>query len=216
VCQQFGDRLDICIVRASLIVGAAENGWIGRFNGLYPLVRLVALAETPCVIGDSTYKIDMVPLDWFVDELEAAIAQLSNNRRFVRVTAVSGKKAAPIASIVDIVQERANRLLLDEGLAPHPKISVIGRRQYDFLMKAAKSWAIHDNFYHVERVTSLMEGYLVHGESGRAITPVSVATEPPDPLEYLPIVVDYWLSRNLKKVLRPRQSSWRLWEGQAQ
>ena len=35
LAAEFGDRLNTAVIRCSLIVGAREDGWIARFNGLY-------------------------------------------------------------------------------------------------------------------------------------------------------------------------------------
>src|SRR6201996_3854611 len=43
--REFSARLRIGIIRPTLIVGDSVDGWIHRFNGLYPLVKVMAFAD---------------------------------------------------------------------------------------------------------------------------------------------------------------------------
>ncbi len=210
--QQYEGRLHTCIVRASLVVGSSTTGQIARFNGLYPLIRLIALAETPCVIADDDHLIDVVPLDWLGTELFAAIETMMDRTAPLQVTVAAGEKAISIKDVVNIAVERANEFLLQAGRPKNPVISVITRRQYDFLMNAAKTWSIDHHFENIRRISSIMDGYIRHGESGRVIHPVNTQQPAPDPPEYLPRVVDYWIAKNAARLQKTREISWMRWK----
>src|ERR1700759_5425792 len=55
-------ELPFCIVRPSLVIGSEENGQVARFNGLYQVVRQIALGLAPAIVGEPTAVIDIVPV----------------------------------------------------------------------------------------------------------------------------------------------------------
>jgi nucleoside-diphosphate-sugar epimerase len=214
--RDHADALDLCVFRASLVVGARESGWIGRFNGLYPLIRLVALAEVPCIIGNASSRIDLVPVDWLADELLAAVGRLPAGGRGLEVVAAAGASAPRLGEIMAIVQERSRAFLGREGRSPNPPVSLIGARQYDFLMKASRQWGLREQFYHLDRIRDVMYGYITYATNIRELRPANVTTEAPAAHSFLPNVVDYWLAANSAKVLQARQPAWLGWQSAAQ
>jgi thioester reductase-like protein len=200
--------VDLLIVRCSLIVGASSNGHVSRFNGLYPLVRLVALAEVPCVVADRRYKIDVVPVDFVASEIRTGIEQCVASGSPLRIVAAAGdEKSIDIGVLVREIQARTNRMRQRHGLDDAPSVSVISRRQYDFLMRASETWDMGSRFEKVEQISALMEGYIAHGESGRAIEPLTISP-PLFASDYLDNVIDYWLDQNLARVLAAGQPQW--------
>ena len=202
------DRLQLCILRASLVVGASNDGWIGRFNGLYPLVRLIALADVPCVVGHADATLDMIPIDWLCRELLDGIERLSSTQPLLRITAAAGPAVLTLQQLVALVQARTNLFLSRHQRPALPEIAVLGKRQYEFLMRASDSWGLRQRFYHLQRVMDVMHGYQVYAGESRRITPLNTQTVCPSPEDFLPRAIDHWLSLNAAKVLQRRRPSW--------
>ena len=181
LAERHGRDIDLAIVRCSLVVGDSSNGYISRFNGLYPLVRLVSLGEVPCVVAERDYKVDTVPVD-FVAKQIAAVANsddIAEPRRLV--AAAGGERSLGIVALVERIQTRANHMRRLHGKPPLPQVSVINSRQYRFLMRASATWNMTARFEKVEQISALMAGYIAHGETGRPITPVTAGSPAPDP-----------------------------------
>lgn len=208
--DQYGDRIDLTVLRCSLVVGASIDGAISRFNGLYPLVRIIALAEVPCVIADSNYRVDTIDLDFVRRQVDLALDSAPSGRGRRLLIAAAGSEAVNIRDLVSLVIERTDAYRAMQNLAPLPEISVIARRQYRFLMKASKSWGMEERFARVEQISNMMQGYVVHGESGHAIKPVVLGEAPPPPSSYLPNVIDFWLAANDERIRQDRQADWNL------
>jgi nucleoside-diphosphate-sugar epimerase len=207
--EQFAASMRTAVLRCSLVVGRASDGFLPRFNGIYPLVRLIALAEVPCIIADATYQIDTVPVDYVADEvLECAKQLQSGATQILGVAAAGPEHAICVTALIGAVVDRANRERARRDLGPLPEISVVTRRQYRFLMNASDSWGLKQRFARVEEISDLMSGYLVHGESGRPIRPVAISAPAPEPSTYIGNIVDHWISRNLEKVVAERKLDW--------
>lgn len=202
-------QLGLAIIRCSLVVGASSDGSISRFNGLYPLIRIVALAEVPCVIAEPDYKVDVVDVGYVGEQVDLALEQLGDAASPLRLIAAAGDGAMGIRPLVTTILSRTNKFRNDRGLDDLPEVSVVTSRQYRFLMGASKNWGLEKRFSRVEQISDLMSGYIRHGETGRAIKPVFLCDPPPEPSAYMPAVIDYWLSVNERRILADRQPEWK-------
>jgi nucleoside-diphosphate-sugar epimerase len=209
--ERFGARMQLGIVRCSLVVGSSTDGEILRFNGLYPLIRVVALAEVPCVIADPSYQVDTVPVDYVVAQIVACAQSLGDDCRFLSVVAATGSEGSLfIGDLVQRIASNANSFRAAIGADPLQPVSVIPQRQFRFLMRAAKSWEMAQRFSQVERISEVMSGYVVHGASGRAIRPGWLGSPAPAPASYIDTVIRYWLERNHDRVAANKQHSWQI------
>lgn len=209
---EFADHMDLAIIKCSLVVGARSDGWIGSFNGLYPLVRLVAQAEVPCLIADRDYRLDTIPVDVVHDQIFAAADSLARHRPVprqpsLRLVLASGADAISVSEFVQLTSARTNRLRAAAGLGPLPEISIVSDRQYRFLMRASKTWDLEQQFTKVEQISGIMSGYITHGGTGREIDP-RMSSPPPLPSTYLPAAIDHWLDVHRARVLRDRAPEW--------
>lgn len=212
--QSFRDRLDVAIVRCSLVVGSSEDGAIPRFNGLYPLIRLVALSEVPCIIADATYRVDTVPIDYVAAEVAECAARLGDDCREIKIVAASGTdRSMSIARLVERILANTNDFRAAAGIEPVAPVSVISNRQFRFLMRAAKNWEMAERFDQVERISSVMAGYITHGESSGAIVPSWLRSPAPAPESYLDKVIQYWLAQNRERVVLNRKHVWQVGVG---
>lgn len=206
--DDFSARAYLATIRCSLVVGSQSDGWIARFNGLYPMMSLIAMAEVPCLIAERTYTVDTVPIDIVWREIELAARQLSDANPVLKLIVASGSNAIRLAKFAEITSARVNDTRAAEGLGALPQISIISERQFRFLMKASKSWDMEQQFSKVEQISDIMAGYIAHGGSGRDIEPRLLGNAMPMPESYMPSVVDYWIGRNRPRVLVDRVPEW--------
>lgn len=205
---EFAGAIRAAVVKCSLVVGAQNDGWISRFNGLYPLLRVILSAELPCLIADPSYTVDTVPTDFVWAEVLAAAAALSAERSWLDLVAASGPASLSLQQIVEIARERADRLRREAGLDPLPPLSIITERQYRFLMQASKSWDMEARFAKVEQISEIMSGYITHGGSGRTIEPLTLSGSAPPPARYLATATDFWIAQNMDRVVTRRRPEW--------
>ncbi|MDP3745627.1 MAG: SDR family oxidoreductase [Phenylobacterium sp.] len=206
--DEFATRTYLAILKCSLVVGAADDGWMARFNGLYPLIRILALAEVPCVIAEPRYLLDTTPVDFVWRQMQLASETVGEARPLLRLVAGAGPDALSIEEVVSLTLDRANAARRAHNLPDLPEISVLSERKFRFLMSASKSWNLDHRFEKVEQISEIMNGYVVHGASGRRIVPQGLGEGSPRPADYLPRVIDHWIARNLDRVLRHATPDW--------
>ncbi len=201
--DEYGKRLNLRVVRPSLIVGDSRSGHILRHHGIYPLLRLIALAEVPCLIAEDTSRIDIVPVDAVANEL------LDVESWRPTTTIAAGERALSVGEFVRMVQDLRDDWRRRRDCVALPQISVINRRQYDFLMHAAGSWGLSEQFAKVQAIASIMDGYVRHGETGRPLRPKAMIRPPIAPSALLPVVFKAWADRQGARLADAPSPTWR-------
>ncbi|WP_421934767.1 SDR family oxidoreductase [Phenylobacterium sp.] len=210
LAAEFAGLVDISIMRCSLVVGTSSDGWMSRFNGLYPLIRILALAEVPCLIADPDYCVDCVPVDFVWEQAVRAAAMPRPPGQMLRLVAAAGRRAMPLQSLARLAVGRVDALRRRHQQPPLPEISILAERQFRFLMRSSKSWNLSQRFAKVEEISELMAGYVSHGGSGREIEAIALGGPPPDPAAYMDRVLDFWITCNERRVLGARRPDWLL------
>jgi nucleoside-diphosphate-sugar epimerase len=208
VLDTFKGRVQIGVVRPSLVVGASMTGEIGRYNGLYPLVRVIAFGDLPCIVGDPEYAVDLIPVDWVANEVSALLERLEDAPDPIFVTLAAGDDSISLRDLVGLIRLRVERKFADWGAPVPPAVGVIRRRQFDFLLRAAPTWDLEQRFEQVSRISDLMSGYLGHTHEAARLTCENVSTSRPRRADYLPQSIDFWLSDNRDRLMKPRSPSW--------
>lgn len=208
IIANYGNRLRIGVIRPSLVIGHSETGEIGRFNGLYPLVRVVAFGEVPCVIGDRDYQVDLVPVDWVVEDLLSLCRELETASKPVFVTTAAGSQSLRLHEVIEVITIRLQAFHTERNLAAPSEVSVITRRQFDFLMNAATSWNLEQRFEHAKRVSEVMSGYLNHTEDQIRLCPTHARAYPGGAQATIGRCVDFWLLRHAARLSTPRNVHW--------
>jgi nucleoside-diphosphate-sugar epimerase len=208
VLDAYGDRLKIGIVRPSLVVGETGTGRISRFNGLYPLVRVIAFRELPCIVGDPDYAVDLIPVDWVGDETIALANRLPDAGEPIVATLAAQDQAIALGALVSLVHERVNLRMAEWRQTPRPAVSIIKQRQFDFLMRAAPSWDLEERFEQITRISEIMAGYLGHSQERSALRRENTLFPFPDRSEYLSAAIDYWVDQHRARLVRERIPSW--------
>jgi nucleoside-diphosphate-sugar epimerase len=208
VLEQFGDRLGFGILRPTLVVGASTTGRISRYNGVYPLVRVIAYGELPCIVGDPDYGVDLIPVDWVADEALALLRRLDREPSPVVATLSAGDQRVRLKGLVRMIRERVEIHFAQWDVPAPPPISIIKRRQFDFLMRAAPSWDLEERFEQVRRISDLMAGYLNHVDDATHFVCKNTVRPCPARDDYLPQAIDFWLNDNRERLMKSRSPSW--------
>lgn len=208
VLETFADRLRIGILRPTLVVGASETGRITRFNGVYPLVRVIAFGELPCIVGDPDYAVDLIPVDWVADEALALLSRVDHEPGPIMVTLSAGDERVLLKDLVKLIRERIDHQFGQWGLPAPPPLSIIKRRQFDFLLRAAPSWNLEERFEQVRRISDLMAGYLNHVDDNTRIDCQNASRKAPRLGDYLPQTIDFWLNDHRERLAKAPTPSW--------
>jgi hypothetical protein len=164
---------------------------------------LLALAEVPCLIGNRDYRVDLVPVDWVVEDLLDLCDELETATAAVHTTIAAGLHSLPLHELIELIAYRLRVFHIEQDLPVPPEVSVITRRQFDFLIGAAASWNLERRFEHAKRVSEVMAGYLNHSVDTIALTPTRVRNYPDSPQAAISRCVDYWLVRNAARLRSP-------------
>lgn len=208
VVGTLGSKLKIGIIRPSLVVGHSATGAIDRFNGFYPLVRVIALGEVPCIVGDRNFQVDLVPVDWVVEDLANVCEELDSVAGPLYVSSVAGSQSLQLHEVLEVITARLKAFHAERHLAPPPEISIVKRRQFEFLMNAARGWDLEQRFEHVKRVSEVMSGYLNHTENPIVLQPSYIRAYPGGAYATIGRCIDFWLSSHTARVCTPRNIHW--------
>ncbi|MFW3165004.1 SDR family oxidoreductase [Pseudomonas syringae pv. syringae] len=193
----YGERISISTFSCSLVVGDSRTGAISRFNGLYPLIRFMAGFSPPFLVGNKTGLLDIVPLDWVVDELRAMILRFAASDVAEQVVASAGDSRISYENLVRLVESQLSEAREMVGLGAQAPVPILKSRQWDFLKRSLSAWSPEgiskNEFRYFER---LLNVYGVYASSDRVRPPLNVSRSSPDPVEFLPQVIKFWLQKN--------------------
>jgi nucleoside-diphosphate-sugar epimerase len=155
--------LPAAIVRPSIVVGEAGSGWTSAFNVLYWPLQAFVRGLLPVVPADPDGIVDMVPVDYVAEVIERATY---GERAVGCYHAVAGDRAILVRDLIKAVcdeMELAQPVLtpLDSLPADHPA-------------------AIFAPYFDVNTRFDNEHARKLVGEAG-----------PPDPLSYLPQLLEY-------------------------
>jgi nucleoside-diphosphate-sugar epimerase len=86
------------IVRPSLVVGARNDGSIGRYNGMYGLLKYAARGMLPLLVGAPSAYVDLVPVDVLAEAILDAMVGARTLKR--RVWACSADSSSTVKELV--------------------------------------------------------------------------------------------------------------------
>ncbi len=134
--------LPVAIARPSIVIGAAHDGAVGEFGGIYQLIRLLTDGRITSLPADRAASLDLVPIDYVVAGL-ADIAERMDRAAGGIFHLVSG---APVPL----------GLLHHYGSAyPHFRLPrLVAPERFDARSLTAREKLLHD------QVTTLYAGYL--------------------------------------------------------
>ncbi len=202
--ERFGATLPISTFSCSLVVGDSRTGEIARFNGLYPLIKFLAAFNPPFLVGNKDGLLDIVPVDWVVAELHGMVLRCAADNAPTECVASAGPQRVRYETAVRLIEERIAHARRLNGLPELAPVPILRDRQWGFLKRALAAWQppgiSRSDFRYFER---LLRVYGIYASSDRVRAPLNVGAPSPDPLGFLPGVVDHWIACNPRTV-RPQ------------
>ncbi|MCP1120858.1 SDR family oxidoreductase [Robbsia andropogonis] len=194
---RFASIMPVSVFSCSLVVGDSTNGAIGRFHGLYPLIRFIAALSPPFLVGNRAGRFDLVPIDWVVDELMQLVERCAAGAAAAEVVAAAGDARLPYERVIRIVESRIDLAREAAGLPALTPVPILRGRQWAFLKRSLAAWrpdgVSANDFRYFER---LLQIYGVYAESETVRAPLNVTQDAPGAELFLPRAVDYWLSHS--------------------
>lgn len=151
----------------------------------------------PFLVGNKTGLLDIVPLDWVVGELRAMIIRFAASGVAEQVVASAGDKRIGYEHLVRLVENQLGEARETAGLGAQDPVPILKSRQWDFLKRSLSAWSPEgiskNEFRYFER---LLQVYGVYASSDRVRAPLNVSRPSPDPVEFLPQVIKFWLQQH--------------------
>jgi hypothetical protein len=192
---QFGAQLSISTFSCSLVVGDSVDGAIGRFHGLYPLIRFIASLAPPFLVGNRLGRMDIVPIDWVADELVQLAQRCAAGAPPSQVVAAAGEARLSYERIVRLIESRLDVARHAAGLPALDPVPILRMRQWAFLKRSLSTWRPDGistgDFRYFER---LLQIYGAYAESETVRAPENTTRPAPSCEQVLPLAVDYWLA----------------------
>jgi nucleoside-diphosphate-sugar epimerase len=200
--ESFRD-LPISTFSCSLVLGDSTTGKINRFHGLYPLIKYMTLFDVPFLVARPDCLVDLIPVDWTVNELFELVNRIICNGVTSNVVASAGNSRIKAKDLVQIIYDRINAFRTIRGLDPKPIPAMIPFRRWLFLQRSIKAWNIRNICPKVlQYYEALMKSYKHYIESDMVLPPRNITQAAPNPRNYLSTVIDYWLDKNKKMIER--------------
>ena len=189
----------------SLVVGASTDGAISRFNGVYPMLKAMALYNPPAIIGDPETPIDLVPIDWVAEEL-AAVSFGANKTPQPDVMASAGEQAGTLGDLMGTAEDRIASFRHEFGYGYDWPTPIISRRRYEFLRRTATTWEIPAHLASqmrlMQRLQNRQAEYARYMEGSRAAPPANVTRPAPAIESYVSVVMEFWLKTERESMSR--------------
>lgn len=184
------------VFSCSLVVGRSDNGEISRFHGIYPLLYVIDFLHPPALSGESSCRLDIVPIDWVSEELLAMIQNAIENRGVEDVVASMGPDSPTFPELVSILVTELNNCRSAQNMEALEPLTVIPIRRWHFLKSAMKNWDVDGLPKATLRtLTHLMESYEPYVTRDHALVPKNVSSPAPDPKDYLNKVIQFWFEK---------------------
>lgn len=189
--------LPISVFSCSLVIGNSNTGVIGRFHGIYPLLKFATLFDVPFFVGRKNCLIDLVPVDWTIEQLFAMVKRVITGENNEDVVAVVGERRIPLAELAEIIYKRINKHRSEMGVPDKPVPPILSYRQWLFIQRTVKIWDVKGlpprKFKYFEE---LLESYKHYIDNDKVLPPFNITCHAPDPRSYFDIIIDYWFNTN--------------------
>jgi len=190
----------------SLVVGDSAEGRIGRYNGIYPILRFLAEFGPPFLVGKKTAMLDIVPVDWVARELALLTAEQMSGLPPRDIVAAAGRDRKIAFERVVRIGEAGIAAFDDRhGLPRAEPVPILRSRQWAFLKRSLKAWQPPElsvgDFRYFER---LLQVYGVYSESDTVRDAHGIAEPAPLPERFLPVVVERWIADHADRLVARR------------
>ena len=171
------DDIPTAIVRPSIVVGESDSGWTSAFNVLYWPLQAFARGVLTSVPADPHGVVDMVPVDYVADVIERVTFAADATGRY---HAAAGPRAVRVDELIDAICTEMDR--------PRPELSEPGTLPDD----------------HPAGVFAPYFDVKTRFGNERA---VELAGPAPEPLSYLPGLLDYGTTTRWGKRHKTREAA---------
>lgn len=182
----FGRRHPLCVFSSGLLVGIGAEGRIGRFHGAHALLHHLAQGPSAAPLAQPAQRIDLVPIDWAVQQLIHAVDLLDRNQAPAEVVASSGDQQLSCEQLRLMIEERRHRSADADGPAPAPQPPRLDRSLDAWCPDPAEERELRG----VERWLALSA---TPAWRERSRPPLNLLGPAPPPQAYLPRVLEVWL-----------------------
>jgi hypothetical protein len=195
--------LPISVFSCSLVIGHSQTGEIERFHGLYPLIKFTTLFDVPFLVGRKSCLIDLVPVDWTIEQLAQMVKRNLNGEHQQEVVASVGDLRVSLADLINLIYEQINTYRQQMGFPAKPVPPILAYRQWLFLQRSVKIWNVKGlpprKFKYFE---GLLNSYKHYIENDTVLAPRNITRQAPDPKTYFNRVITFWFNKNRDSILR--------------
>jgi nucleoside-diphosphate-sugar epimerase len=177
------------IVRPSLIVGHSENGRIGRYNGLFNLLKVFARGLLPFVVGSPDARVDTVPSDVVAGAICDALVVPEHLNRVVWTT--SGSTPVPLSYIIDQAFDGVSTVRRSHGLPPIVRPPIVSHETYIRLYKPLMREMLRELSNRLANYVEVFMPYLSI-TSPFVVSETDILVSAPVYSNYLPKSVEVW------------------------
>jgi len=194
-------EIPVSVFSSSLVIGDTRTGEISRFHGIYPIIKFAALFEVPFFVGKKDCRIDLIPLDWTVEQLMAMVRRRLDGGPCDNVVACGSQFRITLSELGQLIYRDINRYRESMGCAPKDVPPILSYRQWQFIRRSVQKWDIKKlpprKFKYFE---GLMESYKHYIADDTVLPPKNLTRDAPDPRSYFHKVSDYWFRENIDYV----------------
>ncbi|MCW7536771.1 SDR family oxidoreductase [Aquabacterium sp. A7-Y] len=189
------------IVRPSLIVGDSRTGQIGRFNGLYTVLRFASQGLLPIVAGNRQAYVDIVTLDTVVKAVQLAFGRRPEPAGQI-VWAISGAMSPKVEDVMNVSFQGLNAFRRQRGASAIDMPAVV---PYDTYRRLYKPWFEQQASAIQKRIMEYLDVYTPYFSVTDVFRPEAGHTvvQSPDWRLALPRIVEHWCEANDIMALKP-------------
>lgn len=197
-------HFDFHVFSFSLVIGSTEDGYINHFHeGLYPLIKCMFFYDVPFLVGRKECRLDVIPLNWAMEELKLMIARFIRKDNVKDVVASAGINRISIDDLVRVIVDNINYYRRSFGLKEIPIPSIISYRRWLFLKRSMDAWDLKkESPKEIRFLERLLESYRFYIENDTVLDPKNISCTAPDPNNYFSKVIGYWFEKNKELVSR--------------
>jgi len=184
----------------SLMIGKQDTGEIARFHGLYPLLKIMALYNPPFFVGNPENRIDLVPMNWVVDELTHLTIKKLKGVAPRDVVVSSDETALPLNELAIKLDKLIGGFRRSLDLPTNSSTPIISSRRYEFLTRSVGTWdtdrsELSQMVRKWKRVANFLTYYTHYLESCDSVQSLNTISPPPDTRTYIDQSFSFWLNQ---------------------
>ncbi|AYP23487.1 MULTISPECIES: SDR family oxidoreductase [Pantoea] len=193
--QASTDNIPLSLFSCSLVVGDSRSGAISGYNGIYPLLRFLTRFTPPFMVGDAQVALDLVPVDWVIQQLLVLFnEQLAGEAPREVIAAAGAENKITFLQLLRLAESRLNAYYRTHNISQIEETPIISLRRWNFLRRSLTTWKPEQlslrDFRAFEKILSI---YGVYFTSDYVRHPLGISTQSPHPDTYIDNIISYWI-----------------------